>query len=378
MTPIKLKRYFLLVILFLFPATVHAQSLQLAPTSQTDDHAPSVFPLDDHPVLLKEKVVQYMDNDRQFSGFLAYGVSPDQTTVGLLRNTMEGSSALLLDSRSDTLVRYDPSELKSSDPSLAIYPFGGGQSVVRQNIGRFTLYDPLGKRLAEYSSITGSEEGESISKLASGKRAQTLVLYNPKVKLDGGEGSQAHLTQPEGRLKTFYSSASRTIESLKITSDGQFMGLLTAEEGTQRQLLIYDRFGNEIASMRFENAITGFSISDKGQSLVVYSDRRVLVYDVATGEKVGSTSFRSNVVYADYFDADNILMTLTGRPDRDGRKITNTEVHAIHLEQREITSTEWSGSLGIHPRIPLRLERTGTYQYLLRGTSKELRIRANF
>jgi hypothetical protein len=280
---------------------LQAQSLELASTSETDDHSSSIFRLGDHSVLLQEEVVQYRNNGRQFSGFLAYGISPDQAALGFLRNTAEGSSALLLDSRSDTLVTYDPSDLESSDPSLAIYPLRGGKSLVRQNIGRFTLYDPLGKRQAEFSSVVGSEGGESISRLASGKRGETLVLYNPKVKSNGEEGSRAHLPRPDGRLKTFYADASRTIESLKVTGNGQFIGLLTSEEGSNRQLLVYDRFGNELASMRFEDTITGFALSGTARSLVVYSDRRVLVYDLLTGEKKGSTSFRSNVVYADYF-----------------------------------------------------------------------------
>ncbi len=375
---IHVKRCFLFVVLFAFSSILQAQSLELVSTSQTDGHSSSIFRLGDSSVLLQEEVVRYRDNGRQVSGFLAYGISPDQSMLGFLRNTAEGSRALLLDSRSDTLVTYDPSDLESSDPSLAIYPFGGGRSVVRQNIGRFTLYDPLGTRQAEFSSVTGSEGGESVSRLASGERGQTLVLYNPKVKSNGKMGSRAHLPLPDGRLETFYADASRTIESLKVTGGGQFIGLLTAEEGTDRQLLVYDRFGNELASMRFEDAITGFSLSGRARSLVVYSDRRALVYDLITGEKKGSTSFRSNVVYANYFDADNLLLALTGNPSRDGRKINEVEVHAIHLEQRAITSTEWSGSLGMHPRIPLRLERTDTYHYLLQGTSNELRMRANF
>ncbi len=373
-----IRSFFLFIISVVIVSPVQAQSLQISVTNQTNDHGPTVFQLGDQSVLLRENVVKYLGSDRQFSGFLSYGISPDITTLGMLQRSFENSPALVLDQRADTLAAYSPSGMEASDPSLAIYPFSNGQSIIRQNIGRFAFYNALGKRQAIYSSVTGSEGGESISKLASDLAGQTVVLYNPKIVLNGGEGSRAHITQSNGNLMTFFSSSDRLIESLKVTANGQFIGLLTVKEGTNRALLVYDRFGNQLSSMQFEDAIQDFTLSESAQTLLVYSEQRALAYDLISGEKLGSTSFRSNVVHADYFSSDHLIIALTGRPNPSGKRLNNVQVHAIHLEKREITSKEWSGTLGLHPKLTPGFTRKTPNTYLLKGTSKQLNIKANF
>ncbi len=261
-----------------------------------------------------------------------------------------------------------------SDPSLKTYALQNGGVIVRENIANFLVYDSFGKVVRSISNSTQSKGGESISEIAADANGKTIVLYNPKVISNGKSGSRAKvigLNRTE--LDIFYSD-SRVIRTVKVSESGEFIAIATGKEGTDDEVVIVDRYGNKINTVSFDQEIVGVNLYGSGSTLTVYSNSRAAVYNVLNGKRLGSTSFRSPVHFANYSSSDKTIIALTG--DMNGNTISNVEIHAVNIDARKVARGSYTASVN-EVTEPI-LERVGRFSYVLKGFSKDLRIKATF
>ncbi len=261
-----------------------------------------------------------------------------------------------------------------SDPSFKTYALKNGGVIVRENIANFLVYDSFGKVVRSISNSTQSKGGESISEVAADANGKTIVLYNPKVISNGKSGSRAKvigLNQTE--LDIFYSD-NRVIRTVKVSESGEFIAIATAKEGTDDEVIIIDRYGNRVNSVSFDQEIVGMNLYGSGSTLTVYSNSRAAVYNVLNGKRIGSSSFRSPVRFANYSSSDKTIIALTG--DIKGDSISKVELHAVNIGARKVVRGSYSSSI-VELTEPV-LERVGRFSYVLKGYSKDLSVRATF
>ena len=123
--------------------------------------------------------------------------------------------------------------------------------------------------------------------------------------------------------------------------------------------------------------VKGLNLYGSGSILTVFSEGRVAVYNVLSGERIGSSSFRgAPLQFANYSNSDQTIVGLTG--DLNGSTLTNIEIRIINVAARKIASQEFSGSVEISDLDSISLNRTGKFSYSITGMSKVLNLKASF
>ncbi|WP_018126921.1 hypothetical protein [Balneola vulgaris] len=267
----------------------------------------------------------------------------------------------------------------SSDPSFKTYGLANGSIIVRENIANFVKYNVLGKTEWAISNSTQSSGGESISELATDPQARTIVLYNPKVKSSGKDGSRAKVVgigKNDGTTDIYY-SADRIIRTVRVAESGEFIAIATGKAGTDDEIVIVDRFGNQIQTITFDQEVKGLNLYGSGSTLTVFSAGRVAVYSVMDGKRIASSSFRNGEVqFANYSSSDQSIIALTGTVEGD--LIKEGEVRIVNVAARKIASKEVAGALQFVNLDDITLNRTSRFTYRITGFDKDLRVNAKF
>ncbi|HEX6981185.1 MAG TPA: hypothetical protein VF181_00350 [Balneolaceae bacterium] len=366
------------LVLILLPSIALGQSLNLSVLPPTSNNSPSTFLLEDGEISINSGSLQFLTSGKTAAGFNAYGISPDYSFVSFLKGTPNGGQFVLLDSSGDTLNSYSTISLTSDDPSLAVYPSNAGTILIRDNIVNFTFYNTFGEIITSMSSSGETKGGQVISEVAMSPNRETVVIYTPKIRRNGELGSKAEVMLRNGDFETIFFSNDRTLNYLGISGNGNLVVAISSAQGTDDRAVIMDKFGNELNTITSGENLIGASFTDNGEFITLYSDQRVLVFNTMTGERLGSTSFRSPVLVADYFPEDDMILTLIGDYYESTGIINNAEFRAVDLEQRELASEELSGALGFNQAMKPKFIRTGTGEYRLMGANKRVAISTNF
>lgn len=273
-------------------------------------------------------------------------------------------------------VEYDlPAE---GDDSFKIYTLLNGGFFVRENISNFEFYDSFGNLKYTISNNAGSPDGESVSSAAFDNLKSTIVVYNPKIIFGDEEGSRASYIDRQGNAQEFFFSRERYIKDVVLSDNSGFIGVITANDGTDDQVSVFDRFGNILQTISFDQEIAGVHITGSGRYVTIFSGGRAAVYNVLTGEREGSTSFRraEQVQFAGFIPEDNTIIGLTAEPV--GNTLTKIEVHAINISARKIARESYDGGLSMTEGRSLSLLRDGRFRYTIAGLDEELNVRASF
>ena len=300
--------------------------------------------------------------------------------VTSVESGIDGLSASISDGNV-TILETNGSELvkgmynsPTGDPSVASYVFPNGSFIVRENIANFLVYDSFGRVQKSISNSTQSEGGEAISELASDQFGKTIVLYNPKVMMNGVTGSRAKIINSKNVPLDVYYSQDRELSIVNVSSNGEFIAFGSIKSGTNDEVQLMDRFGNILTTIGFDQPVKGVSFSENGLYATIYSGGRAAAYEVRSGERVGSTSFRNtSVVFAAYDPVDKIIIGLTGS---GSSTITDIQLHTVNVAARKIAREDFDGSLEITGQIKIR--RIGSSRYTLTGLDKKLELRASF
>jgi hypothetical protein len=162
-----------------------------------------------------------------------------------------------------------------------------------------------------------------------------------------------------------------------VSESGEFIAIASGKDGNDNEVTVMDRFGNEIRKITFDQEVKGLNLYGSGSTLTVYSEGRVAVYNVLSGERLGSSSFRgAPLQFANYSSSDQTIVGLTG--DLNGVTLSNIEIRIINVAARKIASQEFSGTVEISDLDNISLNRTGRFSYTLKGMSKDLNLKASF
>ena len=304
-------------------------------------------------------------------------ISDAVSSVAFKTGKATTESATVLDIDGAEIVSGNYSTTDPDDPSLKVYPLQNGSFVVRENIANFILYDSFGRAVKPISNSTQSREGESISELAMDPNGKTIVIYNPKFVRDGKEGSRLRVIDVNNTPREIFYSSDQTIRAVKVSDSGEYIAIAVGKPGSDDEVVVLDKFGNQIQKVSFNQEIRGLNIYGSGNYLTVYSKSRAAVFNVLNGERIGSSSFRSSLLFANYSAADRSIIALTG--NLEDKKASGLEVHVVNVGARKIARSSYDrGALALNDREFIRLERTGQYRYTITGLSKDLNVRASF
>src|SRR5690554_3914942 len=304
-------------------------------------------------------------------------VNSTNASSSSLKFNIDGKTIVVQEGDGATILKGDYNAPSQTDPSIKSYALQNGGVIVRENIANFLVYNSFGKIEKSVSNSTQSKDGESISELAADANGKTVVLYNTKVMSGSKSGSRAKvLGLGQTSLDVFFSE-DRTIRTVRVAENGEFIAIATAKDGTDDEVVIIDRYGNQINTIKFDQEIVGMNLYGSGSTLTVYSNGRVAVYDVLSGNRLGGSSFRDGILrFANYSSADKAIIGLTG--DINGDRLFNIEVRVINIGASKIAKNNYSGTIQFQDLDAITLNRTGRFNYTISGMDKDLKIRATF
>lgn len=371
-------KYLFLLLMLQMASVAYGQSIDVTPTGRSADNSVQTFPMDRADLTLQGRQVTVNGDHGQtrIGSALTYDLSGNSSYLGAV-HTDNDLRASIIDGGGEEVVDLTLDWVNPFDETLGIMTFNDGRFVVRDNVVNFTFYGSEGSLLYSASNSSGSTGGEVVSEMRSDPAGTTVVLTNPRINYSSGQGARARVVAGEETIYDLFESRERTLKYASVTPNGSFVILITEQAGTQDQVLVTDRFGNRIAELSTDEELVGATLSERGEFLTIYSSGRAQVYRTDNLERLGSTSFRVNVNYAFYSDADKQIVALCGTRSQNNR-ISNPEIHAIHLEQRSIARTNLNYPLAWMDESHLQMERQGSGQFELTGLNRDLRIVTRF
>ena len=360
-----------------FLAILFFQSLPAQSVSVTFD--PEHAGNNDYTFPVKEGTVAISNNQFVIAGIQiiqpeAWSISSDRNKLAFLQKR-EMLYLRSIDHKGRLLIEKGLEFFNPDDTTLDVYQFSDGRTVIRDNVANFTFFDPRGEEIFSVSNFAQSPDGERESRLSSDKAGKILVLYNPVIAFGSGTGSRAQLVSFGNETETFFRDNNREIKFLEVSDDGAFITLI-ATDGSNDQVLIFDRFGNELISFDADGMLTGAVISPGGEFLTTFRDARMQVIRVADGEVLGSASSRNNIIQASYFPDDGMLISLNG--NLNNHRITNASITAVHVTRRQIASENVSMQLSKLVPGSIDLLRTGENRFRISGMNRDLLLDTRF
>lgn len=364
-------KYILIIFSLCFTALpLYSQSINISVIDGYNDFGLSDYPIKNGNITVNQNQIQM--GDRQFVNPVGWSISPNGYKVSFLENR-GGLNLQTINYNGQVLAENELDFFDTDDETISVYQFDDGTTVVRDNVANFTFLDPMGNTVFSESNSTQSPDGERESQLVSDRFGKTLVLYNPVVRYGNQTGSRAKIVYGEQENEIFFRDDEREIKQVTVSRNGAYITILAQNDSGSRGF-VYDRFGNELSQMDFEDSIEGLTISDSGEFLTSYSSGRVQVYNQLSGERLGSASSRSSVVHAEYQNEDDTIIILGGSVS--GNQITNPSLTAVHLEQRQIASEDVGIGISSLSTEDIRISRTGNGIYKIDGLNRPLQVQA--
>ena len=174
------------------------------------------------------------------------------TSVSLSTNINDGKIEL---SENNTVINSSVYKLVDNDPSFKVYPLQNGAYIVRENIAGFVLFDSFGSLVRPISNSSKSVDGEKISELAMDPQGKTVVLYNPQVRNGEKRGSQAKIVGLEDSDVSVFYQEDAEIKAVRVAESGEFIAIGYGKEADDHNVVVMDKFGNEINTFNFDREI---------------------------------------------------------------------------------------------------------------------------
>lgn len=372
-----LMKYLLLVSSFLFSTVLSAQNVDVVSTEATSQNNVQTFTFDYASLQIQGNNLTVSGPEDSFSIDRAssWDISPDGKFLGAI-HTGNDLRAILIDGRGQTMKDIKLDYFDPFDETLSIKAFNNGKFITRDNVANFTFFDSRGSIRYNVSNSSGSEHGEVASEIVADPSGNTVLLYNPRINYEQQQGSRARIVKDENNKIELFTSRERTIKHANVTNNGNFITLISEQAGTDDEVLVTDRFGNEIASISSDMELLGVSLTEDAEYLTLYSGNRAQVYRLSDMERLGSTSFRVSVAYATYSADDEQIVALCG--NLSNNRINNPEIHVIHLGERSIARTDLASSLSFIDYNQIKMTRTGANRFIITGLNQDLDVRTQF
>ncbi len=324
---------------------------------------------------IREGELIFGDGSAMVSGFHQASISEDRSFVGILfvrgdqvaAEIYRSDGALL--HRISRIAGYDP-----GDPSIRLYMLNNGSFVYRDNIASFTYFDERGEEISQIFNSAGSPEGEAVSEFASTPFGHRMVAFNPRIFSGEQVGSRIRDIRFGDEGRTLTQSGNRSIQSVRMHPSGRLMLAHLLDEPSDRHYaMVLSVRGDILADIDYEdNEIEEVVLSPCARYVTGRASGRAMVHEVASGERLGSASFRERVQAASWMP-DGKLAVLTGT--RNNNRLENIRMHVIDVRQRRVVREETGLTVHTSPHFPLSLQYENDATYRLQGTNRELIIR---
>tara|TARA_R100001143_G_C3361275_1_gene136287 strand:+ start:1227 stop:2330 length:1104 start_codon:yes stop_codon:yes gene_type:complete len=366
-------KYLTLIFLFLFNGlSLYAQTIAVTPVQEHVNYSQNSFPINNSTLTIAPNSVQI--GDVSIDQPITWAKSHDGNKISFLLN--RGILDLMnVDADGNQIVDQSLEVFDPTDQTLKVYSFNDGRSIIRDNVANFTFFDANGELVYSYSNSSQSVDGERESELSSDSNGRTVVIFNPVIAYGNQTGSRASIIYGEENSYEFFRDAQREIRQVNVSGDGAFITIVAANNSGS-QLFLFDRFGNELYQYQTDDELLGASLTSDANFITMFSSGRVRVFNVGTGESMGSASSRSSILYAAFIPQDETVLALGG--SLAGRNISNPTLTAVHLGLRQITREDINLSLSTLNQDNIRINRMGEGRYSLTGLNKTLTVQTSY
>lgn len=305
---------------------------------------------------------------------VAWSFSSTKQKAAFLQRS-NGMNLVSYNSKGSKLIDMNLEFFSPSDNTINTYQFNNGRIVLRDNVANFSFMEATGDQAFAVSNSSGSMEGERESELASNPSGNTIVLYNPIISYGDQTGSRAQIVYGDRDTNIFFTSRTDEIRNVRVSSDGSFIILLT-DGPNGANAIVFDRFGNELFRRNSDEDLVGATLHEDAGHLTIYSSSRVQVYEIPGGDRLGSASSRSSILYAGYDPESQTIIALGGA--LRGIDIQDPEITAVSISRREIARQSVPFGISTLDKDRLDISVTGSNLYVISGLNRKLLIDVSF
>lgn len=365
---------FLLSVLILisYSPFLFSQSIEIESAPGQNSYSVNTFTAGDGTVTITGN--QFVLGSAQIANPEAWSFSSSNQRASFLQRG-NGINLLSYNSNGSSLIEQNLEFFSPSDNTINSYQFENGEIILRDNVANFSFLNAKGETTYQVSNSSGSTDGEQESQLASNPLGSTIVLYNPVIAYGGETGSRAQIVYGDQDTEVFYSSREDEIKDVRVSESGEFITIVTV--GASGNIAtVYDRFGNEIFQQTSDEDLIGATLSESATHLTIYSSGRVQVYEVPSGERLGSASSRSSILFAGYDPEAQTIIALGG--SLSGLRIEEPEITVVSISQREIAREDVPFSIATLDLSRLNISATGSNSYEISGLNRNLLVEVAF
>ncbi|MDZ7717263.1 MAG: hypothetical protein U5K72_00410 [Balneolaceae bacterium] len=359
-------------ILISYSPLLFAQTLVIEPDPAQSSYTANTFTAGEGTITVTGS--QFVLGSAQIANPEAWSFSSSNQRASFLQRG-NGINLTSYTAVGDVLVDQNLEFFSPSDNTIDTYQFDNGAIILRDNVANFSFLNAKGETSYQVSNSSGSTEGEQESQLVSDPTGSTIVLYNPVIAYGSETGSRAQLVYGEQDSEVFFNSREDEIRNVRVSKNGEFISIVTAGSAGG-MVYLYDRFGNELFQITSDEDLIGATLSENATHLTIYSSGRVQVYEVPSGQRLGSASSRSSIVFAGYDPDAQTIIALGG--SRNGLRIEEPEITAVSISQREIARDEIPFSISTLDLSRLDIITTGSNSYEISGLNRDLFVDVAF
>ncbi len=317
---------------------------------------------------------QFVLGSAQVANPEAWSFSSSNRRASFLQRS-NGINLSSYNANGEALIDQNLEFFSASDNTINTYQFDSGKIILRDNVANFSFLTAKGETAYQVSNSSGSTDGEQESQLASNPLGTTIVLYNPVIAYGSETGSRAQIVYGDQDANVFFTSREDEIKDVRVSENGEFITIVSAGTGGSTATL-YDRFGNELFQQTSDEDLIGATLSENATHLTIYSSGRVQVYEVPGGQRLGSASSRSSIIFAGYDPVAQTIVALGG--SKSGLRIEDPEITAVSISQREIVREDVPFSISTLNLSRLNILTTGSNSYEISGLNRDLLVDISF
>ncbi|MDR9364539.1 MAG: hypothetical protein RI575_04310 [Balneolaceae bacterium] len=361
-----MKFLFTVLIFISYSPSLFSQSIEIESDPAQSSFSDNTFSAGDGTVIVSGN--QFVLGSAQIANPEAWSFSSSNRRASFLQRS-NGINLMSYNAEGDLFIERALQFFTPSDNTINTYQFDNGDIVLRDNVANFTFLNAKGETSYQVSNSSGSTDGEQESQLASNPFGNTIVLYNPVIAYGAETGSRAQIVYGEQDTDLFFNSREDEIRDVRISESGEFITLITTGAGGHTAT-VYDRFGNELFQQTSDEDLIGATLSTDATHLTTYSSGRVQVYEIPSGNRLGSASSRSSILFAGYDPEAQIIIALGG--SQSGMTIEEPEITAVSISEREIAREDVPFSISTLDIGRVALSVRGSNSYSISGLNRDL------
>lgn len=366
-----MKFIFTAILLFCYASTLYCQTIEIEPVPAHAGYDTGTFQAGDGTITVSGG--RFVLGTAVVQNPTSWSISESNRRAAFLQKN-KGVELRSYNEDGDVLIEKEMEFFGMSDNTMKAYQFNDGRVVLRNNVANFSFLNPSGELTYSLSNSSGSSGGERESELAADPSGGTIVVYNPVISYGSQTGSRARIVYGDQDNLVFFRSRREEIKSVRVHEGGSYITMITVSDNGDNAF-VFDRFGNELFEISTEEDLLGATLHGNTH-LTLFSSSRVQVFEIPGGERLGSASSRSSILYADFDPEAETIIVLGG--NLSSMVIENPEIMAVSLSQRELIREEVPFAVSVLNLDRIGITTSGRNEYEISGLNRHLRVHVQF